>query len=163
MLRDLVVPIKGGRDDGKIFTIKELPAYDLEWWYIRATMALGTSGITVPQEMVDAGAVGLAFLGYQAFAGAKPEAIKPLRDEMMERVWYTPSPEAAPMPWHPSLVFDVSTLKTLREQWMVLHTGFTLADIARILSEVVAAKRAMESSLRTETSQESSEQLSPSV
>jgi hypothetical protein len=159
VLRDLIVPIKGGRDDGKIFTIRELPAYDLEWWYIRAVMALGTSGITVPQDIVDAGAVGLAFLGYQTFAGAKPEAIKPLRDEMMERVWFTPE-GADPMPWHPSLVFDVGTLKTLREKWMELHTGFTLADVARKLSEAVAAKRAMQTSLNTEMSPEPSEQSS---
>lgn len=163
MLKELVVPIRGGRDDGKIFTIKELPAYDLEWWYVRAVMALGTSGIAVPQDIADAGAVGLAILGYQVFLGAKPEAIAPLRDEMMRCVWYTPSPEAQPMPWSPSLVFDVSTLRTLREKWMELHTGFTLAAVALKLSEAVAAKRAMQSSLNTETSQESSEQLSPSA
>lgn len=160
MLKELTVSIKGGRDDGKVFLIREIPAYDLEWFWIRTVMALGTSGITVPQDIVDSGAVGLLMIGYQAFLGAKPEAVKPLRDEMMQTVWFTPSPNVDPMPWHPSLVFDLSTLRTLREKWLELHTGFSVAALAQKLGESAAAMRAMRSSFSTETSQESLEPLS---
>jgi hypothetical protein len=55
-------------------------------------MALGTSGISVPPEMADAGLIGVALVGYQAFMGAREEAVLPLWREMLPAcVEYAPS------------------------------------------------------------------------
>ena len=146
----------GNRDNGKRFLIVELPAYDIEWFYLRAIMALGSSGIAVPQDLVDAGAIGLAILGYQVFTGASPAAIQPLKDEMMERcVHFAPDGDIR-MGWSPELVEEVSTLRALREKWLELHTGFTIAGLAQALKEAISAKMAALASLsrNTSTSQE---------
>ena len=143
MRRELVVSFddvaEGNRDKGKKFLIVEMAAYDLEWFSIRALQALGTSGVPVSQEMVDAGAVGLLLLGYQAFMGSDEESIKRLKDEMMGCVFLQSSAEVR-VPWNPQLVSEVSTLKTLREKWLYLHTGFTLAELALKLTTAISAK-----------------------
>jgi hypothetical protein len=121
-------------------------------------MALGTSGISVPQELVDMGAIGIALLSYQVFLGASPAAIQPLKDEMMVRcVQFAPTDQIA-MGWDPSVIDEVSTLKLLREQILELHTGFTLAAIAQNLQDMAAAKKAVLDSLspNTQTSPEPS-------
>lgn len=139
------------RDKGKRFLITEMPAYDLEWFYARALMALGTSGISVPQELVEMGAIGIALLSYQIFLGASPAAIQPLKDEMMKRcVSYAPSDEIS-AGWDPSVIEEVSTLKLLREEILELHTGFTLAALAQSLREMVAAKKASAESFSQNT------------
>jgi len=167
MRKEVYVTIAGSadnRDNGKRFLIVEMSAYDLEWFYARALMALGTSGITVPQELADAGAIGLALLGYQVFMGASPAAIEPLKDEMMARcVRFAPDGDIR-MGWNPQLVEEVSTLRSLREKWLELHTGFTLAELARNLKEAVSAKMAAQASLspNTSTSPASSEPSFPS-
>jgi hypothetical protein len=140
------------RDNGKRFLIIEMSAYDLEWFYARALMALGSSGITVPQELADAGAIGLALLGYQVFMGSSPAAIEPLKNEMMERcVHYAPNGDVR-MGWNPQLVEEVSTLRALREKWLALHTGFTLAGLAQKLKEAVSARIAAQASISQNTS-----------
>src|ERR1700744_4535170 len=112
------------RDRGKRFLLVEMSAYDTEWFYARALMALGTSGISVPQEIADMGAIGIALIAYQVFLGASPAAIQPLKDEMMQRcVRYAPTDEIA-MGWDPSVIEEVSTLKRLRETILEMHTGF---------------------------------------
>lgn len=144
--------LESNRDYGKRFRIIELPAYDLEDFYMRALMALGTSGITVPQDMADAGAIGLALVGYQAFLGSSPSAVRPLKDEMMERcVHLVAEDNSAMMKWDRSLIEEVSTMRTLREEWLLLHTGFTLAALAQLLTEMMAAKRAARDSLLRNT------------
>lgn len=161
MRKELTVTITAGtpdtnRDHGKKFLLVEMAAYDLEDFYLRCIIALGTSGITVPQELVDAGAIGLAFMSYQAFMGSSPAAVIPLKDEMMQRcVHWAPTNEIR-TGWEPSLIEEVSTLRRLREEWLVLHTGFTLAALAQKLKELVAAKQIAAESLsqNTPTSQE---------
>lgn len=144
--RTVVIPQpaegKVNRDAGKTFLLTEMAAIPTEKWGIRAMMALGTSGIVVPQELADAGILGIALLGYQALMGAEFKAIEPLMDEMMHCVQYLPS-ESVRMPFSmfgDSTIEEVSTLLLLREQLLELHTGFTLAEIAQRLKEAVSAK-----------------------
>jgi hypothetical protein len=140
------------RDHGKRFLLVEMPAYDLEEFYMRALMALGTSGIAIPQDMVDAGAIGLALIGYQAFMGSDPSIVKPLKDEMMQKCVFSSPTDDVRMPWSPMLIEEVSTLRRLREEWLVLHTGFTLAALAQTVMEMGAAKKAAQDSLSRSTS-----------
>jgi hypothetical protein len=143
--KEVYVTIAGGpdnRDNGKRFLLIEMSAYDIEWFAIRALMALGSSGITVPQELTNAGAIGLALLGYQVFMGASPDAIQPLKDEMMTRCVHFAPEGPIRMSWDPQLVEEVSTLREIREKLLELHTGFTLAGLAQSLKEAISARQA---------------------
>jgi hypothetical protein len=159
---DLATLPEGNRDKNKRFLIVEMPAYQLEWFAARALMALGTSGIQVPQAIADLGAVGLLILGYQTFLNANPEAVRPLKDEMMQCVHEVKPGTVSEIMrgWDPSLVEEISTLKLLREKWLKLHTGFTFAELASTLTLALSAKNEAKTSLDTQTSPASSEQPS---
>lgn len=149
---------KENRDAGKTFLITEVPATQAEEWGLRALMALGTSGIVVPQEMVDAGLIGAALIGYQAFMGAKPSEVLPLWREMLPAcVQYEPS-HGIKLPYNDTLIEEVSTRLTLRKAIMELHTSFTAAELAQRLK---AATSALSDSQSTSTSPGSSAPLSP--
>lgn len=140
------------RDGGKTFVITEVSAVQAEEWGLRAMMALGTSGLVVPKELASAGLIGAAIIGYQAFMGAKWEAVSPLWQEMLPQcVQYEPSPGVR-MPWNAILVEEVSTLLKLRQNILELHTGFTLAELAQRLAASSSALRL--SSQNTSTSPE---------
>lgn len=129
----------GNRDGGKTFVITEVSAVQAEEWGLRALMALGTAGIVVPKELASAGLIGVVLVGYQAFMGAKWEAVSPLWKEMLPQcVQFEPSPGVR-MPWNEILVEEVSTLLKLRQSIMELHTGFTLAELAQRLTTATSA------------------------
>lgn len=147
--RTVVIPPategKETRDAGKVFILTEMPAMQAEKWGLRALMALGSSGITVPQELADAGIIGVALLGYQVFMGAKFDEVEPLMDEMMQCVQYRAG-ENVLMPFSQfgiSTIEEPSTMLVLREQLMELHTGFTLAEVAQRLKAAVSARQAL--------------------
>lgn len=144
------------RDAGKTFLLTEADAVQAEEWGLRALMAISTSGIVVPQEIADAGLIGFVLIGYQALMGAKFSEVQPLWKEMLTCIKFAPS-EGILMPWHSTLVEEVSTLLELRKRLMELHTGFTLAEFAQKLK---SANSAMSNLQTTSMSRESSEQLS---
>ena len=138
---------KENRDAGKSFLITEVSAVQAEEWGLRAIMAIGTSGFIVPQEMADAGLIGAAIVGYQAFMGASEAAVLPLWREMLPACVQGKTPieenqfgHQILMPWHPGLVEEVSTLVLLRQKILELHTGFTLAELAQRLKTVTSAQ-----------------------
>lgn len=132
------------RDAGKTYIITEVPAVQAEEWAVRAFMALGTSGIRIPDELMNAGLVGVALVGYQVFMGAAPEAVLPLWREMLPacvqlRGMNSNDGALVAMPWSPTIVEEVSTLMTLRQEILELHTGFTLAEAALRLKAAASA------------------------
>lgn len=134
------------RDAGKTFLVTEVPALQAEEWGLRALMALGTGGITVPPEIVSAGLMGVALVSYQAFMGAREDAVLPLWREMIPACVKQYVSAEVIHPWDPSLVEEVSTLMKLRQQIMELHTGFTVAELAQRLK---AATLALQSNSQT--------------
>lgn len=153
MLKEKYVTVRGkedNRDNGKRFLVQEMPAYPLEKWGVRALMALGTSGISVPQDLADAGVLGIALLGYQVFMGARFEAVEPLMDEMLACVKYHPEGSESVTDIPRGLILEVSTIHLLRREWLELHTGFTLAELALKLKEAISAKVAAAEALRSQ-------------
>lgn len=167
MRREILVQIEpkptdrwDNRDAGKTFAVKEASAGQAEEWGLRAMMALGTSGITVPPEIAGAGLVGLALIGYQAFMGSREDAVLPLWREMLPACvsYVPPLDHNARMPFNEQLIEEVSTRLILREKIMEVHTGFTLAEIALRLRQVTSA---VSSSPNTSTSRKPSRRSSP--
>jgi hypothetical protein len=131
----VVIPLDG-RDKGKAFQVTEMGAVQGERWATRALLALGRSGIEVPDELRGAGMAGIAIYGVRALARVAYEDAKPLLDEMLRCVKFVPDPR------HPTFARDlviteegegddveeISTLLYLRSKVFELHTGFSLAE-----------------------------------
>lgn len=127
------------RDAGKTFIVTEVSAVEAEEWGLRALMALGTSGVVVPNEIIKAGLLGVVLVGYQAFMGAREDAVLPLWREMLPRCVTMKQSEGISMPWSTNLVEEVSTLTILRQAILELHTGFTLAELVKRVGEATSA------------------------
>ena len=145
-----------GRDQGKAFLLTEMPALAAEKWAARAFLALGKSGVDIPDEVRQHGTAAVVVVGIRAFVGIDFADAEPLMDEMMRCVQYGPSPGV----WRPLIdddIDEVETLTFLRGELMELHTGFT---VRAALSTLVAALSQWMLSLLTPMSPESSDTLS---
>lgn len=158
-VRYIVPTVEGieNRDSGKTFVITEVSAGQAEEWGLRALMALGTSGIVVPPEVAAAGLMGAVLVGFQAFMGAREDAVLPLWREMLPAcVQYNPS-ENVLHPYREADIEEVATRLELRKQIVELHTGFTLAEFV-LKFQMATLARQQQGSQNTSTSPGSSEQ-----
>ena len=125
-----------GKDAGKQFEITKMSADDAEWFAIRAFLALGSSGVEVPEDIQSAGTYGMLKLGISGFLKIKPDVLKPLLDEMMETVKYIPDP-ATPMVkrnYSSGIIEDVRTKFEIRKTILSFNTDFF--DAAAIQTSV---------------------------
>jgi hypothetical protein len=128
-----VVPFEG-RDKDKHFLITEMPAIKAEKWAVRALLALGRSGIDVPEGMQGAGMAALAIYGIRALSQMHWEDAEPLLNEMMTCVKIMPNPSKSKFARELVMneteeddIEEISTLAFLRSEVFELHTGFSLA------------------------------------
>lgn len=117
-----------GRDQGKTFQIREMAALKAERWAMRALIAVGKSGVDLPDGIAASGGMrSLALLGIQAIMRMDFADAEPLLDEMLECIFVKPNPKD-PSVIRPLMVEDdieeVSTLLRLRQEVLELHTGF---------------------------------------
>lgn len=141
------VPIVGGRDDGKVFQLTEMGAFEAEDWALRCFLALAKSNTDIPASMMSSGMAGLVALGtaigLQGLAGLDYREAKPLLDQMMTCVQLVPDPSRPQVmiggPQLYTQIEDVSTIITLREAIIELHTGFS---VAAALSQMQTAMQA---------------------
>ena len=126
-----------GRDRGKTFVLKEMPADQAERWAFRMLLALASGGSKIPDGALESGMAGLAVtmpafiaVGLRSLAGLKYEDVRPLLDEMMECVQYQP-PNGLPaqdlLDGEYGQIEEVSTRLQLRYEVLQLHVGFSLA------------------------------------
>lgn len=141
-----------GRDHGKSFLVVEKPAYEAEKWATRAVMALSRAGAEVPDEAIQAGALGILIAGVQAFKVLPFDEAEPLLDEMMSCVHFVPDvSKVDPLSGRPLTralqagddfndgdIAEVATLLKLRSEVLELHLGFS---IAAALSNLAAAAK----------------------
>jgi hypothetical protein len=152
-----------GRDMGRVYSIKEMSASQAEEWATRALLALGQSGVDIPDNIAQAGFAGVVAIGVRAFAGLPWDLAKPLLGEMMGCVSFLPDP-ARPLvgarcpPWDDDIE-EVQTRLQLRDEVISLHTGFSIA--AKISKFKAALNQTTdENTSITSTSPEPSEQSS---
>lgn len=117
-----------GRDKGKVFHIRELPAYQVEKWATRAILALGRAGVEMPEGMTSSGLAGIAYVGMTALKQMHFEDAEPLLDEMMTCVTIKPDPARPDVTrvLFPDDIEEISTLLKLRLEVFALHTGFSI-------------------------------------
>lgn len=123
-----------GRDQGKIFVLKEMPAEQAEKWAGRAILALAKSGVEVPDDVAAAGLAGVASVGIKAFGGIAWDMAEPLLDEMFTCVTIQPNVDKPQITRR--LVEDdieeVATRLKIRIALFELHTGFSVPAIKSI-------------------------------
>ena len=164
-------PSEDGRDDGVVYRITEMSAFQADKWATRATLALiprlaqAVSEETLEMIRANPGMLTLERIGLLLGGIAFPE-VESLMDELiMDCVQILPAAAAGhrPLPRAIGLggsedVKEVATLHYLRSEVMALHANFTMA--AGILSLITAASR-MSPYESTSTSDDGSEPSSP--
>src|SRR4051812_3277700 len=101
---EVIIPAdEKNRDAGRRYIITEMPAMQVEKFGLRALMALGSSNLAVPQDLADAGIIGVALIGYQAFMNADFKIVEPLMDEMLTKCVQVSPSENVVMPFNESL------------------------------------------------------------
>lgn len=123
-----VVITEEGRDRDKVFHIREMPAYQVEKWALRAVLALGRAGAEIPEGLQAAGLAGLAYAGLNGIIKLPFEDAEPLLDEMMTCVTIKPDParpEVTRALW-PDDIEEIATMFKLRKEVVSLHTGFSI-------------------------------------
>lgn len=118
-----------GRDKGKMFFIKEMPASQAERWAFRAFQALARTGADLPDTVAGSGMAGIAVVGLKAL-GTMPylEAVE-LMEEMFSCIRIVRDknhPETA-FPLMEEDIDEISTRLFLRGEVFELHTGFSFA------------------------------------
>lgn len=117
------------RDAGKAFLITEMDAVRAEKWAARALLAIASSGVDIPPDVLKMGAgavvaAGVRSLMTMAFADAEP-----LLDEMMQCVAVVPDARKLDVtrPLDIDDIDEVTTILLLRSEVVELHTGFSVA------------------------------------
>lgn len=128
-----------GRDHGKTFLLREMPASQAEKWAMRAFLGLAKSGATVPDGISEAGMAGIATLGFGVFSGITFDLLEPLLDEMFECVSLIPDP-SRPQVVRALIEDDIEEIGTrlrLRKEVFALHVDFS--EAAALLKQATAA------------------------
>lgn len=112
-----------GRDNGKVFVLTEMSAYQSENWAARAIFAMMNAGVDIPDNIAEAGLAGIAALGIKSLTHVSFEAAKPLLDEMLECVQFQPSPKVIRALVETDIE-EVATLLRLRKEVFALHLDF---------------------------------------
>ena len=116
---------EAGRDKGKQFLITEMSASQAEAWAIKVILAVGNAGIEIPENLASQGMSGLMEVGYMNLLKIPYESAKPLLDEMMTCVQFSPSPTIK-RPLIEDDIEEVKTRLTLRKAIWSLHMDFFL-------------------------------------
>jgi hypothetical protein len=134
MRKEKTVVIESGRDKGKMFLIKELPASQVERWATRALFVMMNCGVEIPDNLLSAGLAGIAAVGIKSLTKVPYEQAEPLFDEMMTCIAIVPDPRQPLVkrgyegvgPMIEDDIEDVTTRLVLRKAVFELHMDFFL-------------------------------------
>lgn len=134
-----------GRDRGKVFILKELPASQAEAWAMRAILALMAGGVDMPEGLENMNMAMMAEIGFNALARLDWDKVKPLTDEMWTCVQIQPDPKNPSIVRHliEEDVEEIGTRFKLRAEVFKLHTDFFKAAAPSISpkSTILAAAK----------------------
>jgi hypothetical protein len=128
-----------GRDKGKVFLIREMPAFQAERWANRMILALlDANAKRASKDMQDGGLSALSVMmptslagSIKWLAGINYTGVEDLLNEQVACMFYVPNvPGAQPQELYTgelSQVEEIETIWELRSEWLLLHLGFLLA------------------------------------
>lgn len=120
-----------GRDNGKVYQITEMSAFQAEKWAARALLALAGSGVEIPEDVAREGMLAVARVGFSMLGGAKFADVDPLLDEMLDCVKIVRDPKRPDLAWpinrHEDAddIEEVTTLAWLRGEVLRVHVDFS--------------------------------------
>lgn len=130
-----------GRDKGKMFLLREMPASQAERWAIRAFLAMAKSGIDIPDDVAQSGMAGFAKVGIGMMVRIPFEDADPLLAEMFQCISIIP--DANRSDFSRGLVEDdieeIATRLKLRMDVLKLHVDFSKAAAQSISGQSSAA------------------------
>lgn len=149
-----------GRDKGRQYFLKEMPALKAERWARHAIAACASKDLDIREEVKALGMLGFVLFSFQAIAGGNVDAVDKLMDEMLTQIQIIEEGAAAPRPiGADGDIWEVMTLKTLRIELIELHMGFTFAELLLMLrASAEGIVRDSQSSQTSPTSSETSSQ-----
>jgi hypothetical protein len=142
------------RDKGRKYLLTEMPALQAERWARHAIMAMNREDLDIQSEIAALGMFGFILGGMQALAGGNVPAVDELMDQMLRQIQIVEEHVTRPMQAEGD-VWEVLTLKTLRQELIELHMGFTFAELVSMLKATSAPTP--QDSQTTQTSPISSE------
>lgn len=169
MRREATVTIGAeGRDQGGVFMLREMPAFQATEWFVRSLMLLARSGADVPPHIMAMGAAGFVTMGVGTVLTGLGKApwgeVKPLLDELLTCVVsYQPPGGTAPLTnWAVirTQIEEPLTFAQLYEEVVSLSLGFSIRDRLSTY-RTLAAKMISALTPNTETSTVSSPQSAP--
>ncbi len=127
--RTVRIPAGDSRDAGKTFLVTEMSAVQTEKWAMRALMAVSSSGLDIPPDVMRMGMGALVAVGFKGLLTMAFGEAEPLLDEMMDCVQIIPDPKNPNVirPVDDEDIEDVTTRLVLRSEVWELHTGFSPA------------------------------------
>ena len=165
MRKEVTVVIETpGRDAGKIFRIRELPASQAEAWGTRLVLALSKAGVEVPEGFFSMGMAGVAAMGLKAMGGLSWDVAKPLLDEMLTCVQIQPS-AANPTVVRALIEDDIEEVATrvrLRDEVIATHTGFSIRGFLSNFQKLQEAQAIRAAEMMTGTGQDTGMSEQPS-
>ena len=124
-IKDVTID-KEGRDIGKVFRIRELPASQAERWALRAFLGIAKAGIEIPDDVAAMGMAGIALMGIRALSGIDFNEAEILMAEMMSCVVFVPD-ASRPQVTRPLVEDDIEEIATrlqLRKEILSIHVDF---------------------------------------
>jgi len=122
---------EAGRDKGKVFILTEMSASQAERWALRALLAVGRSGIDIPEGIEKAGFSAIASFGLNLVMKLPMEDAEILLDEMFACIKVLPDPKRPDLT-RPLIEDDIEEVKTrvqLRKAIFDLHVDFLKAVV----------------------------------
>ena len=144
------------RDEGRKYLLTEMPALQAERWARHAIMAMNREDLDIAAEVAALGMWGFVLGGMQALAGGDVAAVDKLMDEMLPQIQIVEEAVTRPLGGQGD-VWELSTWKTLRQELIELHMGFTFAELALSLkAESASTQQDLQTSSTSPTSSETS-------
>ena len=145
MMKDTVVTITAdGRDKGKLFHIREMPARQVERWERRALACMVQTGVQIPDNLQNAGFGFIFAAGLKALLGLSGQEVEALHDELMACVTIHPDPKKPEIErgWIDQDFEEVSTIFRLKDEVIKLHSGFSIASyLSKVWAEAAEAAK----------------------
>jgi len=140
MRKETTVTIEAeGRDKGKQFHLREMPASQAEAWAMKVFHGLAKADVELPEDLVGSGMAGIAKLGAGIATAIEFEDLMKILDEMFQGVQIIPDPSRPGV--KRALIEDdieeVATRLQLRKELLALHLDF-FADAVRSISPSAA-------------------------
>jgi thiamine monophosphate kinase len=137
-----------GRDKGKVFLLREMPAAQGERWALRAFLALARGGAEVPDDVMHSGFAGLSTYGLKLISHMSFDDAESLMAEMFECISIIPDPSRND--FSRGLVEDdieeIATRVKLRIDVFKLHVDFSKAVAPSTSAQASAASNPTASS-----------------